>query len=110
MTALLLAGLIAGVLCPPVVSFLKSDKFPTQLNQAIAVVVCLAAAAVATAVTGGSWTVAYFLSQATAIFSVSQIVYAEYFRSSPLETFLAGLFSALKKDTKDAVTKAPPWA
>jgi hypothetical protein len=93
-TVTAVAALIAGLICPPVVAFVKNDKLPGQVNQVISILVALAAGAAAVAVTGHISSVSQLLAASTEIWAVSQIVYRQYFRESPLEKLIAGLFSA----------------
>lgn len=73
-----------GVIAPFVISVLKSANAPPLVNQLVALVVCVAFAALSVGLTGGfvSWTMPDIIAATGAIFVVAQSIYRLFFATA----------------------------
>jgi len=83
---------VGAAIVPPVVSFLKNEKWSTTVKQGIALGVSVVTTVVGLLVAGAHFSVVNLSSEVGLVYLGSQIVYAGYFRQSVAERKLTAVF------------------
>ena len=88
-TLTLWAGVIAGVICPPFISFLKNENWSNATKQILSMAVSLVAGVLVIVIAGGGWSASRILTQSAVILAVATSFYKMYFQSAPWEAAIA---------------------
>lgn len=95
---------IGALVVPPVVSFLKREKWSAQVKQLIAAVISVAVAVVAIAICARKDFGLPLLQLAALVYAGSQLVFGAYFKGSTADTFLTAIGSVLNATDVPPVT------